>query len=75
MDYQKEKGCKTVKKYRTAIIGIAMIAVPCFLGTLEFVQELLNGAGFFSGLTNGVFAGLKIIVIIVLVYGIARKQK
>ena len=58
-----------------AIIGIAMIAVPYLLGTLEFVQELLDGAGFFCGLLNGIFAGLKIIGIVVLVYGIARRQK
>ena len=75
MDCKKENGYNILKKFRTAIIGIAMIVVPYLLGTLEFVQDLLYGAGFFCGLLNGIFAGLKIIGIVVLVYGIARKQQ
>ena len=75
MDSKKETGYKNRNKFRTTLIGIGMIAVPYLLGTLEFVQELLDGAGFFCGLLNGIFAGLKIIGIVVLVYGIARKQQ
>ena len=55
MECKKENGYNILKKFRTAIIGIAMIVVPYLLGTLEFVQELLDGAGFFCGLLNGIF--------------------
>lgn len=55
MDCNKENGYKILKKFRTAIIGIAMIAVPYLLGTLEFMQELLDLYAENTGWTDFLF--------------------
>ena len=64
-----------LKKLYLVIIGLVICNIPHVLETIPFIEEVLNGKDFFSGMLNGCFAGIRIAGIMVFACGLVCYAK
>lgn len=60
-----------LKQLYLVIVGLVICNIPQALETIPFIEKMMSGKDFYSGMLNGCFAGIKIIGVIVFVYGLA----
>lgn len=66
---------KRMKQLYLAFLGLAICNVPQVLEKLYFIQEAMTEGDFVAGLLNGMFAGIKIIGVMLFAYGLAAYAK
>ena len=59
-----------LKQLYLVIIGLVICNIPHALETIPFVEEMMRGKDFFSGMLNGCFAGIRLVGVIVFAYGL-----
>ena len=58
------------KQLYLVIIGLVICNIPHALEAIPFIEEMMHGKDFFSGMLNGCFAGVRLVGVIVFAYGL-----
>jgi len=61
-----------LKQLYLVIIGLMICNIPQILEKEDFIEETLNGSGFFSGMLHGAFTAIMLVGGMVFAYGIGR---
>ena len=64
-------GIEKLKQLYLVIIGLVVCNLPSALEAIPSIKETMSSNGFFSGLLNGCFTGVRIVGIMVFACGIA----
>lgn len=61
-----------LKQLYLVVLGLVICNVPGVLDDVILIKEVIEGTGFWSGVVSGSFAGIRIVGVVVFVYGLAR---